>query len=288
MIDYNLTFDDYRARKTMNGSTLVHGLKSMKQLQFAIENDVSPAPDVTRVGTALHHLIELLPEDRFAEQYVVQPDFHLSPDNKTAKGTPTKSKNTTYCREMYADFADNETREVLTRTEYQRIVRMLKAVAANDEAMSIIMASDREVTVEAELEGVLCRGRIDGMTPGLRQWNMKTTNNIDAGKFEANCYKLNYPFKDALHRMLLAENGIETTGFAYIAVLDSRPVDGVFKEAADCVVIPMPVQVLEEEYDEVRRVLRAYQMCRESGTWPGMVSYQFEVPQWRMKEATLT
>ena len=56
----SVAFSDYINWPQMNASTLVHGLKSMRQLKYVKDNGYQPKTD-TRVGTALHSLAECLP-----------------------------------------------------------------------------------------------------------------------------------------------------------------------------------------------------------------------------------
>ena len=280
-----ITFSEYQQLTQMNGSTMAHGLTSMRQLKFVIDNGYEIPADVTRVGTALHSIVEFLPVDRFDDYFVVQPDFHLSPDNQTSKGDQSTSKNTVYVKEMLQSFAATETREVLTRAEYTRIDRMLRAIAANKEAMRLITESHREQTMIGEISGLECKGRIDGLSYQGEQWNLKTTNAISKNRFCSHATRLNYPFKDALHRELLRANGWKSVRFSYIAVLDARPnKEGKYREPADCVVITVPEIILDNQVPAINRVIRQYQDCLKSGIWPGLDDYSYEQPMWSMSD----
>ena len=263
---------------------MAHGLTSMKQLKHVIDHGLHIPKDVTRCGTALHSIVEFLPEDRFDEYFVVQPDYHLSPDNQTAKGEPSTSKNTAYVREMVDSFACTETREVISQAEYTRIIRMLLAISANKEAMRLITNSQREISVFGDIDNLPCKGRVDGFSFSGCQWNLKTTNSLDKRKFCALSTRLHYPFKDALHRMLLHENEMLTQYFAYIVVLDSKPVEGQYREAADCIVVNVPDIVLDNQSPLIHKVIRQYQDCQKSCVWPGVDGYNYEPPIWDMSE----
>lgn len=282
-MDY-LTFPDYLARPEMSGSTMAHGLTSMKQLKHVIDHGYQIPASVTRAGTALHSIVEFLPEGRFDEYFVVQPDYHLSPDNATGNGKPSTSKNTVYVKEMVESFAASETREVLTRAEYTRIVRMLRAISANDEAMRLIKDAQRELSVFGEIDNLPCKGRVDGLSCSGTQWNLKTTNCIIKRQFLNLASRLHYPFKDAFHRELLRWNDLRVDRFAYIVVLDSRPVDGQYREAADCVVVNVPEIVLDNQVPLINKVIRQYQDCQKSGVWTGLDGYNYEPPVWDMSE----
>lgn len=289
IINPPIPFDEYCDRPEMNGSTLWQGAPpdgNMSKLKFSIDGGCVVPDDVVRVGSTLHWIVEFLPVNKFEESFVVMPDFHLSKLNETLDGGPSESKNTVYVKDEQRHFkASNTDREVLDENEYRRIIRMLQAISENKEAMELIISADREITVTGEIDNLPCKGRIDGLAIS-HQWNLKTTGRITERAFTSHALELGYPFKDALHRELLRQSGMMThNGFSYIVVLDSKPNKlGVFREPADCIVVPVPEVVLDNQLPLIRRTIRQYQECLKCDVWPGMQPYTFTVPTWAMTE----
>lgn len=57
MITKNMTWSDYCDLRLMNGSTLVHGFKSMLRLRRAIYEGFPEETDAMRLGTGIHTLL---------------------------------------------------------------------------------------------------------------------------------------------------------------------------------------------------------------------------------------
>jgi hypothetical protein len=84
--------------------------------------------------------------------------------------------------------------------------------------------------------------------------------------------------------LLLGKNDIFPPFFKYIVVLDSKPVEGQYREAADCVIVDVPPIVLDNQLPLIHKVIRQYQDCQKDGIWPGLSGYTYEPPIWDMSE----
>lgn len=271
----------YDEIRMMRASTLWHCLTSQRQLRHVIKNGCPIPASTTRVGTALHSIVEYLPVDKFRDHFVVRPDFHLFPSNETELGAPSTSRRTTWCKEMEADFDANEAREVLNMAEHGRLIRMLAALSLNADAMSLIINSEREVIQQGIIGNTECKGLVDGICEQI-QWNLKSSYVIDQHRFCSHASKLHYPLRDSFHRMLMVDRSEE---FKYIVVLDCKPnKEGQYSHAADCVVVNVPIIVMENQEPIIRRLIAEYEHSLATDSWPGMSGYDYEVPSWDMSD----
>lgn len=277
---------EYLKLEYINASLLVHANKSWKQFQWVRQHGFQPKTD-TRIGTALHSLVELLPVEKFQDLYHIMPDFARSPENVTDKGAPSTSPNTTWAKSQRETFQAEHDGLILDRTEHKRALRMLESIQANSHAMELIDESRKEVTVTGELNGVMCKGRLDGLRKdGF--WDLKSTNNIAAHRFGKTAADLGYLFKLAFYWRLLDINGDEPEEVDLIAVQDPKPrADGQWNEAPDCCVYSVPLVAIENQMQKVERLLEEFKECERSGVWPGCPDGELVVPLWAMEESEL-
>jgi len=287
MIKHSISFDDYCEMPQLNASLLAASLDCWADFKWQRDNGYHIDPNVTRVGTAAHLIVEYLPVDKFADYFCVMPDYHLSPFNVTKAGAQSRSSGTEYVREMKAAFADNERRTVLTQKEYDRLTRIIKGISANPEAMELIKDSWREETVDGLIEGVPCKGRVDGLVGDI-EWDLKTCHSIDERSFSSVARRLRYLFKDAFRTMLLAQNEVEVGEFKYIVALDERVADGGKpNHAPSCVVVDVPIVCIENYMGLVQDKVRGLRLCEETDRWPGRDNYTLQLDTWDMPDITL-
>ena len=279
-----MTWDEYRKNPGLNGSSLSNILKSPAYFRHCIDEGVGPTQDVTRVGTGMHRIVEALPDCDPSKLWRVMPDYRNDPGNVTGKGERSYG-TTAWVREQQAKFraeAAKDGIDVVSVREVARIDRMLRSLLNNREAMQIVTNSQREVSVvDEEIEGVMCKGRIDGLWGGL-QWNLKCcTRGVNKRAFGFAESELHYCFKDAMHTMLLAEAGVHVSAFRYILLDDCIPYDSKhefahkFARPAECVVVDVPIDIIRSTFEQVRSAVRLYQECMESGEWPGVQHYEY-------------
>ena len=288
------SWDEYCQVQAMNGSTLVNARKSMLHLKHAIENPIEPTPPM-QLGTATHAM--LLEPETFEQRFCVMPDYHKDPENlrkaknksETDKDRRTESKATTYYKtkaRQFFEVARAEGQEVVFREQYDNALAMIEAIRGNAEAAMWLEAPDarNEVTVVGEIEGVVCKGRIDILHPTALV-DVKTA--ADVGPYQFSKYAVNagYLFKQAIHRELVRQMTGRTLPVYYIAVESSAPFDcAVFEFSGG------DEQVFDQELENVKRLLRKYRECLESEGWPGVDEgggyVRFHIPDWAMGSAT--
>ena len=297
MIKRTEAFGAYRSTDALNGSLLAHQLPpgSPRLLAHIREHDIQPQTD-TRVGTALHSIVEFLPEDKFREHFVVMPDFRKDELNVKADGTQSSSR-TKWVREQetnFAKYAVDAGQQVLTQQQFSRVLAMLQAISAHPRAMDLIINSDRELSAYEEIEGVECKGRVDGLTEDHEtQWNLKTSKRGCAPwDFARTASQLHYLFKDAFHSLLLSRHRIEPKQFCYLVVTDPTIPETGFNAGkqlrpVECCVVSVPMDVIWTMQDEVRRQIQLYRECEESGVWWGQEDYDLIIFDRDMPEVQL-
>ena len=277
--------EQYRAAPGLNASTLVHALKSWKQFRYVQQHGYRPKVS-TAVGSGLHTLVECWNLDVFDSMFGVMPNFKRHPDNVTKAGNPSRSA-TDWSRAQEEAFQANEDREIITEAESRRIRRMVQAIEDHKEATHLIASSQREVSVYANLWGVDCKGRLDGIC-GDVQWDLKTTRDVTPGRFGKDAANMRYVCRLAFYWLLLRECGREINEVKIIAVQDSKPLeDGTYNEAPECVVNNVPMIAIENQVDVIRRLLGEYQDCQLQDRWPGIADGPLVIPNWSMGEEEL-
>lgn len=296
-----LSFAQYLEIDAVNPSLLVHALDSWKQFDYVRRHGYEPATD-TRFGSALHGMVELLPSYHFDELFSTMPDFSRHADNLTADGKPSNRRTKWVERqeEEYRIAAEAEGKELLNRTEVDRCRRMLASIESCPEAMRYIDGADKEVTLVARLDGVMCKGRPDGYDADLHHlryiyherhggvlWDMKTTPTLT--RFGRTAADLHYLLKMEFYRRLLAANGKQVSEVKLIAVLDSkrRQSDGEYNHCPDCVVYDVPMIALDNQTQRINKLLDEYKECERTGNWPGMSRGEeipLEIPLYSMSD----
>lgn len=269
-----IPFDEYQRIQRMNPSTLVHGLHSMKRLKRAIDGDVKPTTKAMQLGTCAHVL--LLEPDEFAKRFVVMPDFHLDEANVDAKGNRSESKMTNYVKRRRAEF-DAGGRETVTEFEYRTAWRMICAIQDHHSAPGYLSGGVAEYTVQGEIGGELCKGRLDYCKPDCIV-DVKTTNSL--ARFGKTFANMSYGFKMAFYQELVRQE-VGRKLPVYIVAQEDR-------DDFDTAVFDVPQAVLDNGLANVRRVMLQYQICRIKDDWPGYdrgePTMQIDVPLWSMNE----
>jgi hypothetical protein len=288
-IKYNVPFDDYKQMPGLNASLLAASLGSWADFQWQFTHEVEVDPNVTRVGTAAHSIVEYLPQDKFMDFYCVAPPFETWDEvRKTDGSMPDRPKSTAAYRRLVAEFKETETRTVLSRSEYDRLNRIIQGISGNPEAMELIKAANREVTVTGNLAGHNCKGLVDGLIGTGASWDLKTCHSVDERAFSGVARRLRYLFKDTFRTMLLNTNGCDIIDFKYIVVLDEKVKEGSTpKHAPTCVIVDVPFVAIENYMTLVHDKLHELSRCIEMDNWPGMDGYQLQLDSWDMPEVTL-
>lgn len=273
-------WDDYRAIKRMNPSTLAHGKKSMRQLKAVIDGGFYEETNAMRLGTGIHALT-LEPED-FEATFAVVPDFHLDPQNKTGKGERSESKATSYYKDRVMEFEiANRGKSIIPGTEYRKALRACEAIAEHPTARRLVKLGQKEQTVFGVIEGVDFKGRMDLVDIEIMGCitDVKTTASCDPKLFASVCARLFYILKMSIYRELVRQVTGET--------LDVKVIAQETSGAHDTVVYDVDPDDLDREFEEVKRILGKYQEAKAKDCWPGIdggaASLPLRMPSWSVK-----
>ena len=281
-IYYGIPWAEYRAIDLPSPSMLKHGLRSMKRLRRALDGECQPSEKVTTVGNAVHCMVA----DEFDERFAVMPSFESWPQNVTASGKPSTSKSTAFYKASAADWIENNARTVITDVQKNVAAKAVREIYNNRHALELIANSRQEATVIADIDGVLCKTRIDFLQPDARHAaDLKTTSDIAPSAIYRKCKQMDYFFQFAFHSIALANAGADWLQIQSYDVLAVETQDDY-----DVGVIQLiPFSVVQSWEDKVYDVVGQYKRALKSGEWPGLYPNKdiIQVPDWDMSETKL-
>lgn len=261
-----MSFAEYRELPQMNASTLVNGYRrgdgTMRSLKRAIDGKREEPTKALVFGNQYHSLI-LEPAD-FAAAYVVMPNYAAMPENVDAKGKPSMSWATTFCKgekERFCAEAEANQKEVIARADYDRGIEMRRAIAENTRAMELLRACDKEVTLFGEIDSVPFKCRLDLLGSSVIA-DLKGARSVDRIKFGYDAREHGYLFKLAIYREVARQN----TGWILPVEIIAVEKDGDF----DVVVYEVPPHKLDAALEDVSQTLAEMKACQASGVWPGV------------------
>ena len=281
----NLSFEEYGKIPRMNASTLVKGYRriggTMRKLKRSTDGVPNEPSKAMMFGNKYHSLI--LEPQSFRDAYCVMPNFAMDFGNVDAKGKPSTSWATSWCKEQKTQFdavTEKYRKEVITRDDYDSGMEMRNSIAEKTRAMELLDQCAKEVTLFGEIDGMEFKARLDLMGDRVIA-DLKGTRSVIESKFGNDAARLGYGFKLAIYR----EIARQVTG-------EVLPVEIIAVESAgdfDCVVYTVPEAVLDEGLTHVRKVIAEYRECERTGRWTGVDkgadTLPLYWPNWAMDDA---
>jgi len=319
----NLPWAKYREIDLPSQSQLKAGLRSMKRLKRTLDGHCSPSPRTTATGAAVHAIIggefdqriAVLPAFENDPRNVTKGTTKEPPAKMTKadgsltalgerwqkfcveQGMPedymgtfvvgqkqTNSTSTTFYRESKAAFEEaNKHRDIITADELKDAQRTVSEIEACEPAAALLGLAEHEVTVIGEIEGQLCKTRIDLLIAD-RYWagEIKTTNDVHPRAFYRTCKRLGYFFQFAFHNLLLASAGDDA-----VQLLEYDVIAAETQDDFDCGVINiLPWSLIDDWGERVKRVVRDYRDAKASRHWPGLYGgpEPLEIPEYDMND----
>jgi len=253
----SLPFADYVAIAAWNPSLVFSGHISMLQLNYERTHTHAVSPAML-FGSAIH--CSILEPDRFPLQYCVWSGGRRAGN------------------EYKAFLEANAGRDALKENEYEMCLAARDAVHAHPIAGELLRRgeqADREVSVvwnDSET-GLLCKGRLDLLLPGLIV-ELKTTRArvADDRALTRIASTMGYHIKLAAYQ----------AGISHLTG-ETLPVKLIFAEQFpphDVRVLKVPANVLAQGWDEWQRLLGLIAECEQAGIWPGCDSGESDLTVW--------
>lgn len=242
-------------------------LKELKRsplhYRYLLENPRQSDP--LRLGVATHCAV--LEPERFDRDFAVW-------SRRTSTGS-LAPRNGQYWDAFRADHVG---KHIITEDEYVRAMAMRDAVRGFGPAMNYLENGDPEVTLEWELEGHACKGRVDWLThfdghPVLV--GLKTARDCRHFSFGSVAARLGYPLQWAFYF-----DGYQqiTNGRAprvVEIVVESAPPHAV-------AVYTITNDILAYGREEYLALLGVLDECERRGEWPGPLQHEeaLSLPSW--------
>lgn len=242
-------FIEYVERPGVHWSDLKEMRRSAKRYLFRKSNPMEDRPTLLR-GRATHTAV--LEPDRFILDYAV------------FQGAIRRGKEWNAC------CAANRGKTILKVTEYAAALSTRDAVRSHAVAgplMSKPGRSELTVTWTDEETGLDCKGRIDRLVDFTALVDLKSTTDVDVGRFAQIAARLGYHGQGAFYREGLRRNGID---------LPVKLVAVEVEEPYDVAVFSLDEDTLYAGDELWREGLRRVAECEATKEWPGR--YGQEVP----------
>jgi exodeoxyribonuclease VIII len=164
--------------------------------------------------------------------------------------------------------------EVLTRGDYERVMGMVDALRANDEAMALL-TGQHEVELDWSYLGRACQSHVDVIGDGRAFiTELKTAVTAEPWRFGRQALQFGYHAQLAFYREALMASGARTAPEAFVVAIESSA--------------PYPVTILkltDRALDFGARLFRLWferlLACEAADAWPGYVqtTVPLDVPE---------
>lgn len=311
----DISWEQYQQIPYVSPSKLKHGLKSMKRLKRVLDGnaeDLEPSEKTTAVGRAVHAMVA----GQYQELCAEMPAYQTHAENvATAKKRPSKiyrvhsntptvagqkwldelavrglpadhagdimeqsdSKSTSYYQDSAKQFReDHAGKTVLTEIEAATAKKVMRHINGHADAKEAISGSQHEVTIIAQIEGIPCKTRMDGLKPAeAAGWDLKIdSQSVDGSAFYRKAKRMGYLFQFGFHLEILREcpDGFELQKYDCIAAEDFGDYD------VACYGILPNGDLLDNWGQRVRQLLADLKQAQGQDYWPGVAPHAIPLP----------
>lgn len=253
---------EYDAIQALNITRLKELRRSALHYQHALTNPRKT--DALTLGIATH--VAVLEPERFIHDFAI-----WNRKTETGRAGPRNGK-------WWDAFQlEHKGRTILTEEEGELSQSIAKAVRFDETANKYLAIGDPEVTMQWELDGRPCRGRVDWLTtiegsPVLV--GLKTTRDCRHFAFGSQAAKLDYAIQWSWY----------ADGYERITGKIPRMIEIVVESAAPYAVATYIIDkdILLQGRDNYRELLKILAECEAKDEWPGpVVGEQFlSLPSW--------
>ena len=259
-------WEDYKAFPALNGSTIVHGRKSMLHLKHAWDHGREDT-DAMQFGRLVHCLL-------------------FEPSEVTARYRAWEGRRAGNDYELFCAEAEIAGAEVVRAAGEYSLASAIEAAHGflrNERVQRLIEAGQAEQTVLAVEDDLQCKGRLDWVsTVEHVLTDLKSAARIEPAIFGKAFFDFGYDIKLGLYRRWLDR-----------VTNDHWPVEVILLESRapyDVIVMPVPDAVLDEGVDKALGIIQKVRQAIEADEWPGVSGgddlMPLVVPYYEMVEET--
>lgn len=271
----DVPFADYLAWDAVSNSKLSLMAKSPRHFKLGFFKEPTPS---MQLGSLYH--CGVLEPLAFADRYVIQPDFHLLPENVTANGAPSESKQTSFVKTKTREFREIHVgREAVSRQWYKQMLSLVTELSINPEANALLNCDGHtELSIVWDEDGILCKARIDKLAYEVAIADLKST--LDIERFQNTIGRFGYHRQMAHYQRGWEILTGDTLPTWLIAVESSEPNT---VQAA-----PLHEESLAVGYSARRKLMDQLRNCLETDHWPGKPNpSHWHVPAWAEEEEAI-
>jgi hypothetical protein len=255
---------EYDKIDALNVSRLKEIKRSPQHYKWRLKNPYTT--DAMTLGTATH--VACLEPERFATDFIIW-------DRKTDSGKNAPRNGKAW--DEFRAHAESCAYTILTSDEAAEAQAIALAVRGNELAMQYLATGDPEVTIEAEMHGRLCRGRVDWLTKigdNPHIVGLKTARDCRHMAFGNQSAKLGYHIQWAFYLDLYRAVHDVDVGVVEIVVENVPPYAvAVYRIGPD---------IIEQGRDDYLQLLATLTDCESRDIWPGPVPTEewLTLPSW--------
>lgn len=253
----NVPFAEYLKWPHVSQSSLKEGRKSMLHMKAAMERDKVPT-DPMNLSSALH--CGFLEPELMPERVVLW-------DGKRRAG-----------KEWEAFKDEHDGKIILTQGYYENLKGMLRRLRRHPEVLKWnARPGEVEVSQQAEINGVMVKGRVDKLTDDPIIDLKSSGMDLDKTSFSSHACGQGWHIQGALYCRLF-----NRTRFILGVVEQTDPWDVMMYE--------FPPDLLKIGDHQAMMLLSAWKVCCEREDWPGRSDelVMLEIPKWMKPQAELS
>lgn len=253
-----MTVDEYNRLPYVNKSTLWEMRKSPLHYWHLIHDTPKEDTPAMKFGRAVHSFI--LTPDVFHDEYIVAPKC----DRRTKEGKAIWDK-LMECGKEIISAEDHETISAMQR-EVMKTNAFIWDPSIKKETEVPLFWKDDET-------GVLCKGRLDAITPDY-VIDYKTTTDASTAAFKREAFRFGYDLQAAMYMEAARANHYNPKGFIFIAQEKDPPYMVNILHASDA--------FLDRGAWIMRDLLTKYKECKEKNEWPGYGENELILNEWEV------
>lgn len=256
-------FGEYRALPGMS----ISRLKRMKRSPLHFLHEPTSRPALI-LGNAAH--CKVLEPDRFGTTYRI-----WDKRSESGRAAPRSGK----AWDLFESQARTDDFDVLTIDQADAAEAIARAVRSEKAAMRYLQAGEPEVTMQWEMQGRACKGRVDWLAFERGQpvlVGLKTTRDCRPFYFGRQAADLEYAQQWAFY----------FNGYYTLTGVKPKVVEIVVENTAPYAVAVYVItdDIIFKGEEEYGKQLIQFDACEKSGRWPGPVPFEaeLELPGWYM------